>query len=202
MRRILYVVAVLIVSLVAILAGATCARAQTTTGSFGGMVPSAGTAVGAKDTNGRMQPFKVDASGALITVGGSAGNNPSVGTNAAAAPTSSTQVGWRDGSGTLQPVSNTNPLPTRAAKPAAGPLTTAISVTTAATALPTATMTNRASLCVYNAGAVTMYLGPAGVTTVNGLPVPAGGAFCDDVGSQVYYGIVASGTVDARVLEN
>jgi len=91
---------------------------------------------------------------------------------------------------------------TKISKTAAAPLSTAVSVTTSATLLPTSVLTNRVSLCVYNNGAATMYLGTSGVTTVNGLPIVAGGSFCDDVGSQPYYGIVAAGTIDARVLEN
>lgn len=90
----------------------------------------------------------------------------------------------------------------RASKAAAAPLSSAVSVTTSATLLPASALTNRTSLCVYNNGSATLFVGTSGVTTSTGFPVPAGGAFCDDVGSQPYYGIVASGTVEARVLEN
>lgn len=118
-----------------------------------------------------------------------------------------------DGSGVTQPVSGTvtatvasttvtNTVATKVSKVAAAPLATAVTVTGSATALPASVLTNRVSLCVYNNGASTMYLGPAGVTTASGLPLPAGGSFCDDVGSQVYYAIVTSGSVEARVLEN
>lgn len=96
----------------------------------------------------------------------------------------------------------TNTVATKVSKVAAAPLATAVTVTGSATALPASVLTNRVSLCVYNNGASTMYLGPAGVTTANGLPLPAGGSFCDDVGAQVYYAVVAAGSVEARVLEN
>jgi hypothetical protein len=43
--------------------------------------------------------------------GAAGGANPSVGTNTSAAPTSSTEIGFIDGSGNLQGVSATNPLP-------------------------------------------------------------------------------------------
>jgi hypothetical protein len=99
-----------------------------------------------------------------------------------------------------QPISGT--VAARAAKAAAAPLATVTSVTTSATQLPASPLANRVSLCVYNAGATTIYLGAASVTSAAGFPLPAGGAFCDDVGSQLYYGIAAAGTVEARILEN
>jgi hypothetical protein len=101
-----------------------------------------------------------------------------------------------------QPVSVAATLSSKIVKVAANPLSTAISVGATATLLPGSVLTNRVSLCIYNNGAQTIFLGASGVTTANGLPLPAGGAFCDDVGSQPYYGIVASSTADARVLEN
>lgn len=87
-------------------------------------------------------------------------------------------------------------------KVAAANVATAVTVTTSATLLPASALTGRISLCVYNNGAATIYLGPSGVTAASGFPLPAGGAFCDDVGAQAYYGIAAAGTVEARVLEN
>jgi hypothetical protein len=45
------------------------------------------------------------------TAGEAAGSNPSVGVNTTTAPTSSTEIGFIDGSGNLQGVSPTNPLP-------------------------------------------------------------------------------------------
>lgn len=43
---------------------------------------------------------------------GGSGSNPSVGTNGTTAPTSSTEIGIIDGTGKLQGVSSTNPVPT------------------------------------------------------------------------------------------
>lgn len=57
----------------------------------------------------------VDASTHAVLISGSiTASNPSVGTNATTAPTSSTEIGWIDGSGNLQGVSASNPLPVSA----------------------------------------------------------------------------------------
>jgi hypothetical protein len=87
-------------------------------------------------------------------------------------------------------------------KIATAPLSSSVTCANTATALPASALTNRVSLCVYNAGANTLYLGPAGVTTGNGLPLPVGAYWCDDVGTVAYYCIVAAGTEAARILEN
>ena len=42
---------------------------------------------------------------------------------------------------------------------------------------------------------------PFSVTTANGFPLARGATYCDDLGSQVLYCIVAAGTENARVLE-
>lgn len=82
----------------------------------------------------------------------------------------------------------------------------AVTVGTTATVLDTEGDTDTrvgSSIAVYNNGASTLYLGGSGVTTTNGVPVAAtswGPAF--DLGAQDrLYGIVASGTVDVRVIE-
>lgn len=50
------------------------------------------------------------------------------------------------------------------------------------------------------AGAV-LYVGPAGVTTANGFPVPAGSSFSIDLEfGERLYGVLASGTATAFVL--
>src|SRR5215469_6179148 len=46
----------------------------------------------------------------LANLGGSP-NNPSVGSNGSTAPGSSTQVGYTNGSGNLQPIGSSNPMP-------------------------------------------------------------------------------------------
>jgi len=105
-------------------------------------------------------------------------------------------------SGTVTSNQGAAPWQVTSQKRAAAALSQAISCATSATALPTSPLANRVSLCVYNNGASTMYLGHSAVTTSTGLPLPAGGAFCDDLGSQPLYCIVASGTVEARIVEN
>jgi len=86
-------------------------------------------------------------------------------------------------------------------KTATNPLSTSVSCATSATALPATALTSRQSLCVQNNGTATIYLGPVGVTTANGFPLARGSTYCDDLGSQVLYCIVAAGTENARVLE-
>lgn len=85
----------------------------------------------------------------------------------------------------------------------------AISVTTTATPLDTATETDRAagsSVLVYNDGSVTVYVGGGGVTASGakkGVPVLAasyGPSFFLDPNERLY-GIVASGTCSVIVVE-
>jgi len=80
----------------------------------------------------------------------------------------------------------------------------AVSVGTTATALNAAESagSDRVSLVVYNNGASTIYVGGSDVTTSNGVPIAAGASLAVnelDVAERLY-GIVASGTVEARVL--
>lgn len=82
----------------------------------------------------------------------------------------------------------------------------AVTVATTATRLDTTDETDSvsgSSLAFYNNGAATIYVGGSDVTTANGAPVPASSwspGFDLDPG-EALYGIVASGTVEARVLE-
>ena len=80
-------------------------------------------------------------------------------------------------------------------------LSGAVSVATTATALPASALAGRRVLRVFNNGSSTIYLGPAGVTTSNGYPLKAGQELVFEFGALVLYGIVAAGTVAARVLE-
>ena len=85
---------------------------------------------------------------------------------------------------------------------ASAPVTTSVTCGTGATLLPTTVATNRSSACFYNNGGNTIFIGTSTVTTGNGFPVIKGAAWCDDIGSQVYYCIVAAATENMRVLEN
>lgn len=80
----------------------------------------------------------------------------------------------------------------------------AVSVATTATRLDGDAEGRAASaVAVHNNGASTVYLGDSGVTTANGFPLAAGASVSfemDDQGDTLY-GIVASGTVEVRVLE-
>lgn len=80
---------------------------------------------------------------------------------------------------------------------------TAITVTSSATALPTSALTDRRGVVIFNNDSSTiLYIGGADVTTTNGMPVPAQ-AYSPalDIGDNfTLYGI-ASGSINVRVLE-
>jgi len=80
------------------------------------------------------------------------------------------------------------------------PVITAVSCGTTSTALPTTA--NRKTICIENQGNGAIYIGPVGVTTATGFPIGKNSFWCDDVGSQAYFCINASGTNNVRVLEN
>lgn len=78
----------------------------------------------------------------------------------------------------------------------------AVTVTTTATLLPTTALPGRQSIDIQNNGAATLYIGDSTVTVNNGRLVLSGASYPMDVGEHVsIYGIVASGTVNVRVLE-
>lgn len=80
--------------------------------------------------------------------------------------------------------------------------TAAVSAATSATALH-AIDADLSGIEVQNVGASTVYVGGSDVTTANGYPVAAGASWYPPqplaAGERVY-GIVASGTVEVRVL--
>lgn len=85
-------------------------------------------------------------------------------------------------------------------------LSSTVTVATSATNLPATALTARRRILIYNNdNSATMYVGACSgttVTTANGFPIPRGGVFVSELGpSAVICGIVASGTVNARVLE-
>lgn len=79
----------------------------------------------------------------------------------------------------------------------------AVTVTTSATALPTTPLSNRRRLVIQNNdSSVDMYIGDASVTTSTGMKIPPGWSQAIEAGpTNVIYGIVASGSINARVLE-
>lgn len=81
-------------------------------------------------------------------------------------------------------------------------LSTKVSVTTTATALPTTALTHRRGLLVYNNSSVSLYIGDSTVDT-NGFIIPASSYSPPfDAGDQMtLYGVVATGTADVRVIE-
>ena len=82
-------------------------------------------------------------------------------------------------------------------------LTTAVSVGTSATALPTSPFANRRSLIVFNNSANTIYIGNSDVTTTSGLPVLKDSYSPEfNAGSGMnLYGIASTGTNNVRVIE-
>ena len=78
----------------------------------------------------------------------------------------------------------------------------AVTVATTATVVSTGGSSGGEAVSIYNNGAATVYLGASGVTTADGYPLAAGEHIAVDLerGESVY-GIVASGTVEVRVLE-
>lgn len=80
----------------------------------------------------------------------------------------------------------------------------AVVVTTAATLILAANANRKAALIANNnpSGGQTLYLGRDNtVTAANGLPLAAGAVLGDVSSSDAWWGIVGSGTADARVLE-
>lgn len=83
----------------------------------------------------------------------------------------------------------------------------AVSVATTATRLDSTTDNDDEirgqSVAVYNNGSATIYVGGSTVTTATGAPIAAGawGPSFDLGSPEGLYGIVATGTVEARVLE-
>lgn len=80
-------------------------------------------------------------------------------------------------------------------------LSGAVSVAATATALPASALSGRRALFVYNNGSATIFLGASGVTTSAGFPLLPGQSVSLETGALAIYGIVASGTVEARVME-
>jgi len=78
----------------------------------------------------------------------------------------------------------------------------AITVTTAATALPAVALTDRKNLSLYNNGASDIFIGSSTVTASGGFPVPRRTSLSLDVNNNVIvYAITSAGTADVRILE-
>lgn len=82
----------------------------------------------------------------------------------------------------------------------------AVSVADTATAIDTSSESDDrsgSSIAIFNNGSATVYLGDSDVTTATGYPLGEGEHFACDLGATTerIYGIVASGTVEVRVLE-
>lgn len=74
-----------------------------------------------------------------------------------------------------------------------------VTVTDLPTLLATANP-SRGAILLQNVGSVDVYLGDVNVTTGTGLQLAAGQTYSDDRTTQAWYGVVASGTSDVRVL--
>lgn len=80
-------------------------------------------------------------------------------------------------------------------------LTAQIDVGVAPAPLTTADQDGHGAVIVKNIGGETLWIGPDGVTPATGFPLEPGEAFPADVGGQLVYGVTASGTTRAAVLE-
>lgn len=81
-------------------------------------------------------------------------------------------------------------------------LSTDTSIASTATKVVTTPLTSRKTVLVQNNATTPIYLGASGVTTANGFIVHGGSTFSVDLGPAVdLYGIVTTGTNDARILE-
>ena len=81
-------------------------------------------------------------------------------------------------------------------------LSTQVSVGTTATVLPASALSNRRSMVIRHQGTNSIFLGGSGVTTGNGIELKTDEMIAIDLddGASIY-GIVASGTETAGVLE-
>lgn len=77
----------------------------------------------------------------------------------------------------------------------------AVSVGTAATAIVASPTVSSRSVTVTNNGSTVIFIGGAGVTTATGTPLPPGASYTVENYKAALYGVVASGTGDARYLE-
>jgi hypothetical protein len=79
-----------------------------------------------------------------------------------------------------------------------------VTLTTANTAyqLPSSPLTNRAYIVIYNPDtSVTVYLGPSGVTTSTGLPVPPQTYIALPIGSAAIYAVCGTASKTVNILE-
>lgn len=78
---------------------------------------------------------------------------------------------------------------------------TAVSVTDSGTFLADVNFT-RKGICITNLGSETIFLGPNDTVTVSdGFPLAAGATLSDELSTDAYYAVAATGPVDVRVME-
>jgi hypothetical protein len=78
---------------------------------------------------------------------------------------------------------------------------TSVNVGTSATALPSTALTNRRRLYIKNVNATTFYIGASDVAAGTGYPVQQNEEVVIDLAGVTVYGITASGSGTAKVLE-
>ncbi len=77
----------------------------------------------------------------------------------------------------------------------------AVTVTTSATPLPTNPFEYRRALVIHNNGASTIYIGGSNVTTSTGLPLDSGEKIAFDIMGLVTVYAIAGSSTDVRILE-
>jgi len=91
-----------------------------------------------------------------------------------------------------------NPLQTFSSNVGTTAASAAVTVGTSATLLSAASTGRQSVVIANNDPGVVLYVGNASVTTSNGLPIQPNGSATFDKSSAAIYGIVASGSLDAR----
>lgn len=133
---------------------------------------------------------------------GGSGGNASVGANSATAPTSSTQIGIKDASGNLQPVSATNPIPISGTITASlggfTPTAGATAALSASAASANVALPAGVTVVVANTGSAAAFVRlttGAGTAVTTDQIIPAGGVFGFTAGTATFLdAITASGT--------
>lgn len=107
-----------------------------------------------------------------------------------------------DGSATVIPADATNGLDVDVTRLPKGSKTLTDPAPTSTAASVLAANTSRKSATIHNAGTMTVYLGKDNtVTTSNGFPLGVGATLADDVTTDAWWAITASGTGDLRIIE-
>lgn len=106
-----------------------------------------------------------------------------------------------DGSATLLPADATYGLAVDAKRLPKGSKTFSDPAPTTSASSIVSASASRIAVSIYNNGSQTVYLGKDNtVSSTNGMPLVAGGSMSDDVSSDAWWAVTASGTGDLRII--